>query len=97
MADEHAPDVEETVARRELQQRVEEALSRFREGLGERDRALLDERILSDSPVTLQALGDRFGTTREAVRQAEVRLMERVKQYLTAKLGDLGQIHIGPQ
>jgi RNA polymerase sigma-32 factor len=96
MADLQTPDVEESVARRELQHRVEEALSRFREGLNERDRALLDERILSDSPLTLQALGDRFGTTREAVRQAESRLMERVTRFLKQELGDLGQIRIGP-
>lgn len=96
LADERTPDLEESVARRELQQRVEEALSRFRRDLNERDRALLDERILSDSPATLQALGDRFGTSREAVRQAEVRLMERVKRFLTDELGDLGQIRVGP-
>jgi RNA polymerase sigma-32 factor len=96
MVDAHAPDVEESVARNELQQRVEEALSRFRKELNERDRALLDERILSDSPLTLQALGDRFGTSREAVRQAESRLMERVSSFLKGELGDLGQIRIGP-
>ena len=96
MADSRTPDVEESVARQELQQRVEEALSRFRTGLGERDLALLDERILSESPLTLQALGDRFGTSREAVRQAESRLMERVTRFLKEELGDLGQIRIGP-
>jgi RNA polymerase sigma-32 factor len=96
MVDAHAPDVEERVARQQLQQRVEEALARFRVELNERDRALLDERILSDSPLTLQALGDRFGTSREAVRQAEARLMERVTEFLKAELGDLGQIRIGP-
>ena len=39
---------------------------------------------------------DQFGTTREAVRQAEVRLMKRLKDYIKAELGDLGSITIGP-
>jgi RNA polymerase sigma-32 factor len=91
-----APDVEQEVARRELQQRTEAALARFRNDLGERDRAILDERILADDPRTLQALGDRFGTTREAARQAEARLMARLKTFLQQELGDLASIRIGP-
>jgi RNA polymerase sigma-32 factor len=96
LPDESAVDAEEIVARRELQERVEQALDRFREDLKERDLALLDERILSDSPLTLQALGDRYGTTREAIRQAEVRLMKRLKEFLAEELGDIGQIRVGP-
>jgi len=90
------PSVEEEVARRELQQKVQAALATFREGLGERERAILDERLLADDPVTLQAIGDRFGTTREAVRQAEVRLMARLKSHLTEEFGDLTSVRIGP-
>ena len=56
---------------------------------------MLDERILADEPVTLQVLGDRFGTSREAVRQAEGRLMKRLKEFLSKRLGDLGRIRIG--
>jgi RNA polymerase sigma-32 factor len=90
------PDVEQEVARRELQQRTEAALARFRKELGERDRAILDERILAEEPRTLQALGDRFGTTREAARQAEARLMARLRSFLQEELGDLASIRIGP-
>lgn len=91
-----APSVEAEVARRELQERTEAAIAEFRVGLSERERAILDERILSDDPKTLQALGDRFGTTREAVRQAEARLMTRLKSHLRDVLGDLAQVQIGP-
>ena len=83
------------MARRELQERVERALDGFREGLTDRELALLDERILSEAPVTLQEIGDRFGTTREAARQAESRLMKRLKEFLREELGDLGSIQVG--
>lgn len=96
LVDDSAVSTEDTVARGELQERAETALREFREDLSERDRALLDCRILSDSPATLQLLGDRFGTSREAVRQAETRLMKRLKTFLKEKLGDLGQVKIGP-
>jgi RNA polymerase sigma-32 factor len=90
------PNVEEEVARRELQDKVRAAIDRFRGGLGERERAILDDRLLSDDPATLQAIGDRFGTTREAVRQAETRLMARLKEHLMAEIGDLASIRVGP-
>lgn len=89
------PTVEEDVARRELQDKVKAALDRFRRGLGDRERAILDERLLSDDPVTLQVIGDRFGTTREAVRQAETRLMARLKEHLMGEIGDLESIRVG--
>jgi RNA polymerase sigma-32 factor len=97
LADPGSSSVEEDVARRELQERTADAIARFRVDLGERELALLDERILSDDPVTLQQIGDRFGTTREAARQAEARLMKRLGEFLRAELGDLGQIRIGPR
>lgn len=89
------PTVEEDVARRELQGKVKAAIDRFRHGLGERELAILDERLLAEDPVTLQVIGDRFGTTREAVRQAETRLMSRLKQHLMGEIGDLESVRIG--
>ena len=89
------PTVEEDVARRDLQGKVKAAIDRFRHGLGDRERAILDERLLSEDPVTLQVIGDRFGTTREAVRQAETRLMARLKEHLMEEIGDLESIRIG--
>jgi RNA polymerase sigma-32 factor len=90
------PTVEEEVARRELQEKVKAAIDRFRVDLNDRERAILDERLLSEDPATLQALGVRFGTTREAVRQAEARLMTRLKEFLRTAIGDLESIRIGP-
>jgi RNA polymerase sigma-32 factor len=90
------PSVEEDVARRELQEKVQAAIGRFRVGLNDRERTILDERLLSDDPATLQAIGEKFGTTREAVRQAEARLMSRLKEFLRAEMGDLASIRIGP-
>lgn len=90
------PTAEEEAARRELRERTQAAIAEFRKGLNEKEKAILDLRILSEDPLTLQALGDRFGTTREAVRQVEARLLSRLKGYLRDKLGDLAQIRIGP-
>jgi len=97
LMDRDSADVEEDVARRELQERAAESIGRFRVDLGERELVLLDQRILADDPLTLQQIGDRFGTSREAARQAEGRLMKRLSEHLRRELGDLGQIRIGPR
>ena len=47
--------------------------------LNEKEIILLEERILSDEPLTLQEIGDKYNITREAVRQTEVRLMKKIK------------------
>lgn len=88
-------DPDESLLRRDLQRRTEQALEVFRLDLGDRDRVLLDQRLVHDSPLTLQEIGDRFGTSREAVRQAEVRLIKRLREHLARELGDLGEIEIG--
>jgi len=96
LPDDRGEDPEAVAARGQLQARAEQALAEFRVGLSERDRMLLDERILAEDPLTLQAIGDRFGTSREAARQAEQRLMKRLESFLKEKLDDLGQVRIGP-
>ncbi len=89
------PTAEEEVARRELQEKFQAVLGEFRRGLGARDAAILDERVLSDDPRTLEEIGRRFGTTREAVRQAEVRLLGRLKSLVEERIGDAAQIRVG--
>ena len=65
-----------------------ERVREFAKGLDERDRRILDERILAEQPRTLQELGQDFGVTRERVRQLEARLVARLSEYLKANLVD---------
>ena len=43
---------------------------------------------MSEDPLPLAALGERFGVSRERVRQIEARLKKRLKSFLTERLGD---------
>ncbi len=65
-----------------------EKVREFAEGADERERRIIDERILADEPKTLQELGDEFGVSRERVRQLEARLMARLSEYLKEHLVD---------
>lgn len=51
----------------------------IRPQLKDREIFVLEHRLLADEPMTLQEIGDRYGITREAVRQMEAKLLEKIK------------------
>ena len=61
-----------------LSQRVKNAVSR----LNDRERQIIRERILTDQPRTLQELADRFGISRERVRQLEANALLKLRGFL---------------
>ncbi len=75
-------DLVEEIGTREQLHLLMDKLGELRPELNERELFLLDARILSDEPMTLQEIGDKYGTTREAVRQMEERLMKKIKATL---------------
>ena len=52
--------------------------------LNAREREILTERRLKDSPTTLEDLAERFGVSRERVRQIEVRAFEKLQKAMVA-------------
>ena len=85
---------EALVADEELQALLKEKLAGFRQTLAgkEKDLAIFDERLVADDPLTLQELGDRFGISRERVRQLEQRLTSRLREYLSEEMGDATRV-----
>jgi RNA polymerase sigma-32 factor len=81
---------ETQMADEELQSLLKEKLAEFRKTLldKEKDVAIFDLRLVADDPLTLQDLGDRFGISRERVRQLEQRLLLRLRDYLKREMGD---------
>lgn len=73
-------DLVEELGRQEEIQRLSHKIDELRPNLNERELILLEERLLNDAPLTLQEIGEKYGITREAVRQAEVRLMKKIKE-----------------
>ncbi len=56
--------------------------------LNEKEQTILNERLLSDSPVTLREIGERFSVTRERVRQIEARLLQKLRTFLEERVED---------
>lgn len=82
------PGVEETLASNQISDILLENLKAIEPTLNEKEQAILSERLLSDSPVTLREIGERFGVTRERVRQIEARLLQKLRAFLEERVDD---------
>ena len=78
--------VEENVELQQFRQILNENIENFKDGLNPNEIEILEKRILSEDPLSLQAIGDQRGVTREAVRQAEQRLLKKFKTYIEEKM-----------
>ncbi|MDR3203424.1 MAG: RNA polymerase factor sigma-32 [Deltaproteobacteria bacterium] len=87
------PSNEETVdnflADSQIRRMLGEKLALYRETLTPRETTILDKRLLTDDPVTLQELGEEFGVSRERVRQLEEKLKKTLGEYLLRELPEI--------
>jgi RNA polymerase sigma-32 factor len=81
--------VDDQLADQEAKAILHDKLMRFREQLKGKEAVIFDKRLLTDEPMTLQEIGDRFGISRERVRQLESRLKKNLKAYLEEEIADI--------
>jgi len=56
--------------------------------LSDRERLIIRERKLEEDTVTLEALGERLGISKERVRQIEGNALAKLRRALLARVGD---------
>jgi RNA polymerase sigma-32 factor len=83
LADDTADQETRLAEREELGDR-HEMLGRAMDTLSERERAILQARRLQDEPATLEELSQKYGVSRERVRQIEVRAFEKLQAAMQA-------------
>ncbi|MDF1581019.1 MAG: RNA polymerase sigma factor RpoH [Desulfuromonadales bacterium] len=70
---------EELVAEQQEQSLLNEQVQRAMQRLNERERHIVEQRILADEPQTLQELADHYSISRERVRQLEKNALQKLK------------------
>ena len=75
------------VAQSEFSSLLKGKLEEFAKTLEGREQTIFRERWLTEDPLTLQEIGDRYQVSRERARQLEKRMLDRLKKYLEAELG----------
>ncbi len=64
--------------------RTQSALSELKP----RERYIIEQRILADTPSTLQKLAEEYGISRERIRQIEQNALDKLRQIITTKKPD---------
>lgn len=77
--DESSDDMDIQLGHQEELHLLREKIDELRPQLNEREIFLLDHRVLAEEPLKLQEIGNKYGITREAVRQVESRLLKKIK------------------
>ena len=84
--------IDEKLAAGELKNFIESKFGEFATVLSEKDRMILQKRLLAEEPLTLQAIGDKYGVTREAIRVSEKKLVARIKDYMRRAFKDIREV-----
>jgi RNA polymerase sigma-32 factor len=85
---------EQHVADAEFRAQVTEKIRSFGATLKDKEAVIFEARLLAEEPLTLQDIGEKYGISRERVRQIEARLKKKLKAYLLAELKDLKDLPV---
>jgi len=80
--------VEDQVAKKEIETLLHNKIAEFKKTMTSRELEIFEQRIFSDSPATLQEIGDRYGISRERVRQVEKNIIKRMREFFKQEMPD---------
>ncbi|MGQ0665528.1 MAG: sigma-70 family RNA polymerase sigma factor [Nitrospiraceae bacterium] len=83
---------DEQLADHQLKTLFRTKLAEFIKTLEERDEDILRNRILSENPLTLDDLGNKYGITKERTRQLEARIIKRLRDYIKKDIKDFDRL-----
>jgi RNA polymerase sigma-32 factor len=72
-------DPEALLSSREEHKLLRGAVDETVPGLDDKERFILDNRLLADEPQTLAEIGDKFGLSRERARQIETKVIQKLR------------------
>ena len=72
----------------ELKKLFRDKLGEFAKDLRDKERFIFEKRLMSDEPLTLQEIGDKYGISRERARQIEANLISRIREHVRKEMPD---------
>ena len=78
---------EELLAEHQEHALLKRGITSAMENLNEKERFIIERRVTSDEPMTLQEIADTFALSRERVRQIEEAALRKLRNVLTPLIG----------
>ena len=79
---------DETLADEELRRLFRQKLAEFAATLDDRYADILRNRILSETPMTLDDIGKKYHISRERARQLEEKIIKRLRAHMKKEIKD---------
>jgi len=79
---------EDQVAKKEIETLLHNKIDEFKKTMTDRELEIFEKRIFADSPATLQDIGDRYGISRERVRQVEKNIIKKLRVFFKQDMPD---------
>ena len=73
---------------------AQKLLEKFTKTLDEREEDILRNRILSETPLTLEDMGAKYGITKERTRQLEARIIKRLRDFIKKDVKDFDRLRM---
>ncbi len=78
--------IEKKIIDQDFAQALGQAVDEFKESANEKEVAIIEARLFTQDTSTLQEIADKFGVSRERIRQIEAKLKTKLKEHLQKKL-----------
>ena len=82
LADDKGPSQEEELAKLEERRLVRGKVHEAMDSLNEKERYIVENRLMTDEPKTLQEIGKHFSISRERARQIEGNVIRKIRMHL---------------
>lgn len=79
---------EDRVAKKEIETLLHNKIDEFKKTMTKRELEIFEQRIFADNPATLQDIGDRYGISRERVRQVEKNIIKKLRTFFKQEMPD---------
>lgn len=78
----NGPGIEDILCSRDMKKRVHSLVQDLEGSHNEKEKMILEKRLLTDDPLTLQKISEIFGISRERIRQIESNMLRKMKKYI---------------
>jgi RNA polymerase sigma-32 factor len=87
-------DAEARIGDAQVRELVAEKMHEFGRTLEDKERTIFEERMIAEEPLTLQEIGEKYGVSRERVRQIEERIKKRLRAFLVQEIPDISDVDV---
>jgi RNA polymerase sigma-32 factor len=78
----NGPSIEDVLCLKDMKVKLRALLKSLSGRHNEKEKMILEQRLLTDDPLTLQKISERFGISRERIRQIEANLLKKIRKHI---------------